>query len=350
MARNPTALQINGDALKAIIENHGTVESIAKEVGVSRQSLSSWFSENKIPPRRLVDLTKILRLSSAQVKTLSAKKKMQIFFRTKRNMDVSQKTRDSIEDFARIFFVLDSLASDSGKTDSSFNRVSDTSEPKATASKIEKVLGITKYPRTLEQMVLSLRRLGIPVIFVRFESSWRAENVRAFTAEQYRKPIIFIDVVLSYEDALWHVVHEFCHLAVKEITHSTENEKLVTAIANEILTPSEYVKNLQPKLEELISDGKLFALVRRVEEAATFLGVSFEGFVLALQEASIIGKKSSAYKYLYGTINKKKDAHRLSLEDLVFPKHDSVKYWRESISEPSKAYVLRLGALVREVY
>ncbi len=351
MARISTALQIDGTVLKRIVEDIGTVESVAQCLGVSRQILSSWFSENKIPPRRLVDLTRTLSLSSQQIRALSAKKRMNIYFRTLRNADVSGETRYIIEESARTFFVLDDLAEDPGKTELSYPRIagiSDANDVALVASKIEKVLGVTKYPRTLEQIVLSLRRLGIPVIFYRFEEAWKKENVRAFTAEQNKRHIVFIDAMLPYEDALWHVVHEFCHLAVKEVAHSAKTEKLVTSIANEILTPTDFIRDVQPKVTELVSQKMFPPLVRMIEEAASFLGVSFEGFVRALQDASVIKKNSPSQRYLYGTIQKKKQSQRLSLEDLVFPKQERVKYWTVNLSEPSKAYILRLGALVRE--
>jgi transcriptional regulator with XRE-family HTH domain len=77
MGRRPSVtLPINSAALKDIINNMGmTQENIGDLLNVSRQTIYTWLSSSRIPPKQLFILTKELQLSMEQMNRILPPKK-----------------------------------------------------------------------------------------------------------------------------------------------------------------------------------------------------------------------------------------------------------------------------------
>jgi hypothetical protein len=83
VSRPSVTIPFNPVPLKAaLIERQWTLEMVGDFFGISRQAVNAWFSAERIPPRRLIDLAEKLNLPSNLVEQVVDK-------------------QDSVKDYAR---------------------------------------------------------------------------------------------------------------------------------------------------------------------------------------------------------------------------------------------------------
>lgn len=70
MGRNKVNLSINGDVLRALMKGKETWSERAEKYGVTKQAVSNWLSEGRMPPRALIELVRDLDLSPEQVEEI----------------------------------------------------------------------------------------------------------------------------------------------------------------------------------------------------------------------------------------------------------------------------------------
>lgn len=68
--KHPINLRINGSLLRGLIKDKTTIDSLASLIGTSRQTVHSWFSNERISPRHLSQVTEVLSLSTEELKAL----------------------------------------------------------------------------------------------------------------------------------------------------------------------------------------------------------------------------------------------------------------------------------------
>lgn len=56
MGRNRTTIPFNVEAFKKYVKESSSFSERAKEFGVSKQAMNSWFSTGRIPPRALAEI------------------------------------------------------------------------------------------------------------------------------------------------------------------------------------------------------------------------------------------------------------------------------------------------------
>ena len=68
VGRHGTTLRIDGNMLRKILKDHDlNFSDRAKEYGVSKQAINSWFSTNRVPPRALLEMAIDLKLSKEEL-------------------------------------------------------------------------------------------------------------------------------------------------------------------------------------------------------------------------------------------------------------------------------------------
>lgn len=72
MPKTSVRLKIDGDMLRKLIGSKTTWTEYAEKYGVTKQAVSAWLTEGRIPPRALVEVARELDLSPEQVEDVLA--------------------------------------------------------------------------------------------------------------------------------------------------------------------------------------------------------------------------------------------------------------------------------------
>jgi hypothetical protein len=95
--RRSSNIQINSVALRDALNVRGVqLTRLADELSVTKQAINGWLASGAMGPRRLADMIDKIDLTPDEVYAittpLKVEKKYQVFFRTKRNVEVAPTT------------------------------------------------------------------------------------------------------------------------------------------------------------------------------------------------------------------------------------------------------------------
>jgi Zn-dependent peptidase ImmA (M78 family) len=290
----------------------------------------------------------------------------EVCFRTHRNVEAPDGARSSAKRLAADLFTLEALGGEYNKESFVF-RVGKEASASAVADGILRQLGLKRGQFGLEELILSLARVNISVIFLDFGHHFSldekaAKNLRAFCAKQGSHFIIAIDSQMKgsqveEQDITWAIFHELAHIACGDMDDDNEDfwedskakEKFRNEVASEVLTPTDLLLSSKPELEKFLNC-PIQRLPSRVEHVASELGASFVGVVLALKKIGILTTQME--RYLWG-VQHKRDATRPRIKDFISPrKVDSTKEllteWGKILNNENLLPFLKLHLFVRQ--
>jgi transcriptional regulator with XRE-family HTH domain len=75
MGRQRVNLEINPEKLRSLLKGKETFSERAEKYGVSKQALSNWLEEGRMPPRAIIELLRDLDVSPEDVDELLSPQK-----------------------------------------------------------------------------------------------------------------------------------------------------------------------------------------------------------------------------------------------------------------------------------
>ncbi len=344
MSRSTTKIEFQGEVLRSLMTSREIkFDQFGGKVGVSRQTVSTWISENRIPPRRLLDLKKALSISPDEFEQLTRRTtpEIQIQFRTLKNVAVSESIKEDVGDVAKEYFRLDTTRIDRKDV----KTVLQSSDPVAMAESIVHQLNLHRYKLSLESTILALEAHNIHVVFYDFGPEFVEENAQAACARSGDNAIIFINAHEAIEDVLWRIFHETCHLFSNHREISKEQEDFCNLVATEVVTPQSFFLANANDLKKQFKSIKRAPLLAK--EIARILSAGFSGVIMSLSRHKIID--SGTEKYLWGCFHRFK-ASRTTVLGKIKPQGalDPIVFWRESLVDPEKSKFLKFQILAQK--
>jgi hypothetical protein len=345
MSRDSSKISFSGAILQEIISAKSLpVGTFAQQLGVSRQSYANWIKENRIPPRRLLEIKKVLSLSSEDFKTLMkpAEKPLKVYFKTIRNISISDQQKIEVEQLSKEYFRLEKSRIGSKKVKS----VITTDDPRGMAEAIVGQLGLSLCHINLENTLHALEAFNIHVIFHDFGEEFVDQKGCAACAIGDDRSLIFVNSREAIEDVLSRVYHEACHVFSDHHESTDHNEKFCDQVAYEVVTPRGFFLERKDELKKLFAaDIRKSPLLAK--ELARILSAGFSGVIATLKEHKIIGKDTE--RYLWGAFHREK-SHRVRVLDKISPKlvEDPKEFWQRALSDPDNKKFVRLQTLVQE--
>jgi len=363
MARKSFMITFDSDAFRELVKKHGSVLADLESVtGVSKQAVNAWLSSSKIPPRQLHTVANKLNWSAQEIARVVKKNGGQaIRFRSHRHTLAGEGAETTARRIANDFFILDNASGNYSK-DSFVLRVGKHVSASNVADAILRQLNLKRGQFGTEELISSLARINISVIFLDFGINFSLDekatrNLKAFCAKQGSKYLIAIDSRMKSEDVTWAIFHELAHIAYGDIDEDGESypednkteEKLRSEVANEVLTPTELLLSSKDDLEKLLNCN-LRLLPCRIEHVASELGASFVGVMLALKKIGLLTPMME--RYLWG-VQKRRDETRLSVKDFIAPTsaetlNDWLVSWDRVMNTEQLQQFLKLHMLVRQ--
>ena len=169
MGRYTAMIPINREAFKIHVKKRTSFSSMALELGVTKQAVNGWLSRNRMPPRALSKLAKNLNLTMDEINSITKKEKpeISILYRSDRNVAISEETTQKILNVSEDFFRLNKIFSIENKK--AEVRISGKN-PAATAEIILKNLDLNSGNLDIRQVINSLKRFNINVLFFDFDN------------------------------------------------------------------------------------------------------------------------------------------------------------------------------------
>lgn len=347
MARKKTAIKIDGNALKELLlEREEKLGPISDRMGITRQTVSTWFSSNEISPKLLSGLTKNYSFSVGDLRKIREPERVHLLYRTLRNKSVPDTTHQKVLNAAKEVLVLFKLEVPIKKR--MVTTSLKTKDISAIAEHIRNELELPREAITLEQLISSLEAINIPVIFMPFDSELAEADIHAFTVAEDGVSLIFIDSNCPVEDVMWRIFHEVTHIfSDHKDTVTAEEEVLCNDVATEILTPKRFFQENKKIIKTEIASKHLKGLPALVDQIKTYLGASFQGVTLALQKSRILEKESKEIKYLYGVIHTRKASIRKIAQHLSPPNENVVSFWCNIFEDATDVKLFKYQYLVR---
>lgn len=363
MGRKSIMVEFDSIAFRdAIKQRQSTLSDLEAVTGVTKQALNGWLTSSKIPPRQLHNISTHFNFSTDEVSKILRKNSGQVIkFRSHRHTLVSNESEATARRLAIDFFILENIGSDYNRGSFVF-RVGQSATATEVAEGILRQLGLSRGQFGLEELILSLARVNVTVIFLDFGSYFSLNNsadrnLKAFCAKRGQKFLIAIDSRMKNEDVTWVIFHELAHIACGDIddgndTYTEDNkifEKFRNEVANEILTPTDLLNRSKDDLKKFLSC-PLPLLPSRVEHIASELGASFVGVLLTLKKIGILTPQMQSY--LWG-VHKRRDKLRLSVQELIEPTSGSsleelITAWDRKLNTENLQPFLKLHLLVRQ--
>lgn len=356
--------QIFRESVKGVGKNLTDLESIT---GVSKQAINGWLAGAKIPPRQLHNIAQGLNWKAADVSKVLMKSELnEICFRSHRNVEAGPGSKNVAKNIAKDIFKLESLGGDYAKGSFVF-RVGKQVPAAEVADGILRQLNLRRGQFGLEELVLSLSRVNVSVVFLDFGHHFSldeksAKNLRAFCARHGTKFLIAIDsqmkgTQIEGKDITWAIFHELAHIACGDMDagpedfweETKEKEKFRNEVASEVLTPTELLLSSKSQLENLL-DCAIQLLPSRIEHVASELGASFIGVVLALKKIGILSPQKERYLW---KVQQNRDVTRPRIKDFITPPvpetHDIlIRQWGGILNNQTLLPFLKLHFLVRQ--
>jgi Zn-dependent peptidase ImmA (M78 family) len=368
MGRKSVMIAFDPAAFRDVVKGHGkALADLEPVTGVSKQAINGWLSSAKIPPRQLHTIAQGLKWKSNEVARILKKPGFQeVCFRTHRNVEAGDGAKNTAKRLAADLFTLDSLGGDYNKESFVF-RVGKDAPASAVADGILRQLNLKRGQFGLEELVLSLARVNVSVVFLDFGRHFSldetaAKNLKAFCAKQGPRFIITIDSQMkgsqvAGEDVIWAIFHELAHIACGDMDDGADDfwedskskEKFRNEVASEVLTPTDLLLASKPELEKFLNCA-IQLLPSRVERVASELGASFVGVVLALKKINILTTQME--RYLWG-VQKRRDLTRPRIKDFISPpqaksREDLISEWGRVLNNENLLPFLKLPLLVRQ--
>lgn len=347
MSKESLMIPIDAEALRNAIQKRGSIASLEEPLDVTRQAINGWLSSSRIPPRKLQTIAKNLKLSPDEVESIVNKEeKLTPLFRTLRNIPAPQESKRNIEEIARDFFVLNSIAE---QRKSVFSIHIKTNDPAVLAEHILKELNLDRSRLSLDQLILSLESLQIYVLFVKFDlglPDTLESKTHAFCVQKNSSWAIFVDSNRPLEDVMWAILHELAHIFSGHNGEVTkQDEDFCNRVANQVLTPDSFFVAHQKALKSKFEKSHAVS-VYHVDDLAKTLRSSFVGVLLSLEKHKIISK--ALVKYLWAVHHRRKKFNP-TVKDLIFAPEemDPVKFWASAFNDPERVIFLKLQLLVK---
>lgn len=368
MGRKSVMIAFDPVAFRDVVKSHGkALIDLEPVTGVSKQAINGWLSAAKIPPRQLHTIAQGLKWKPNDVARVLKKPGFQeVCFRTHRNVEAGDGAKTTAKRLAADLFTLDALGGDYNKESFIF-RVGKDAPASAVADGILRQINLKRGQFGLEELVLSLARVNVSVMFLDF---WRhfsldekaAKNLRAFCAKQGPRFIIAIDSQMKgsqieKEDITWAIFHELAHIACGDMDDGADDfwednkakEKFRNEVASEVLTPTDLLLSSKPELEKFLNCA-IQLLPSRIEHVASELGASFVGVVLALKKIGILTPQKE--RYLWG-VQRRRDVTRPKIKDFISPpeahsRKDLLLEWGKILNNENLLPFLKLHFLVRQ--
>lgn len=368
MGRKSVMIAFDPVAFSDVVKSHGkALADLEPVTKVSKQAINGWLSSAKIPPRQLHTIAQGLKWKSNEVARVLKKPGFQeVCFRSHRNVGAGDGAKNAAKRLAADLFTLDALGGEYNKESFVF-RVGKDAPASAVADGILRQLNLKRGQFGLEELILSLARVNVSVIFVGFGTHFslgeKAEkNLKAFCAKQGARFIIAIDSQMKDsptegEDVTWAIFHELAHIACGDMDDGVDDfwedskvkEKFRNNVASEVLTPTDLLLASKPELEKLLNCA-IQLLPSRVEHVASELGASFVGVVLALKKIGILSPQMERYLW---AVQNKRDATRPRIKDFIFPlgttsTKELIEAWGRILNNKNILPFLKLHLLVRQ--
>lgn len=368
MGRKSVMIAFDPIAFRDVVKDHGKALSDLESVtGVSKQAINGWLSVSKIPPRQLHTIAQGLKWKPNEVARILKKPGFQeVCFRTHRNVEAGDGAKFTAKRLAADIFTLDALGGDYSKESFVF-RVGKDATASAVADGILRQLNLKRGQFGLEELVVSLARVNVSVIFLDFGHHFSLDekatkNLRAFCAKQGPKFIIAIDSQMKGsqiegEDVTWAIFHELAHIACGDMDDGADDfwedskakEKFRNEVASEVLTPTDLLLSSKAELEKFLNCA-IQLLPSRIEHVASELGASFIGVVLALKKIGILSPQRE--RYLWG-VQRNRDVTRPRIKDFISPspaqsREELVSQWGRILNNETLLPFLKLHFLVRQ--
>ena len=265
--------KMNIEAIKSRMEILGLNQSaIAKELGVSKESVSQWLKLGKQPrPGYLLKLSKLLNLGFSEIMTEEDSAIGAFAFRTKRNVPMNFPRSEKASD---MLSMLDSLAPYMKIDHEVFSYILQAPNLsntyiQTTVKKFRDLLGLASNDLVTEkQLILNMLKTNtifIPVL-------WSEKGDDALHVVLFSNDIHFIYINLQTKqcDFLFWLLHEQAHILTPSLK-GKDAETFADLFAAEFLFPSSCAKDLYNSLAMIQNPG---ICINRIIEIASSRGIS----------------------------------------------------------------------------
>lgn len=331
MSRNSQMISIKADALKEAIKERGAISALTSQLGVSKQAISNWLSQEKISPSHLKMIVEILDFSDLEItKILSKNKNHNLLFRTSRNTPATDEDREALNTIVDAY-----LSINENSSFKSSNYSMNISDPSEAAIEFLKHIDMNNESLSLGNLIKKLSAKNIHVLFLDFdkilprERDKKTSKPRGFCASKSGLSIIAIDSNEKLDDLVWLIIHELAHILLGHLQNpdlelTEERERFCNEIASEAQHPSSfYIKNSSSLKASFKCSNQ--EMVFAVEDLSENQNSSFMGTILALRRHQIISEGKS--KYLFA-VNNRRSARQLKISDLFEPTPTG---WQEAL-------------------
>ncbi len=244
-----------GGKIKDLIkENNSSIVKLAKNTGVSRQTVNDWIKGQIPKGNHLINLCKIFNVNPDFFFFKDFDSSISVpVHRTRKTAKVTPAMQKDALELARGYEVL--FKNDADSSVVPVVRVHNRSNEaaKKIAGGLRKRAGITQdLPPDYEQTFSLLEQLGIKVIFRYFPEKIKAY---AFYTKIHGHRIVFVNNSTNIIDLIFPVLHDAVHAIRDEIqindAFDTEEENFCDKVANFIQFPDEYVRMVYDVINSL---------------------------------------------------------------------------------------------------
>jgi len=328
---------------KALADRGRSIASLEALLGVSRQAVNGWFQKDRIPPRKLADIARELKISNEEFDAITMKRSDSLvpLFKIERNKAAEDEIEQKVLSVAKDFFLLHE--STSLNTPKGFVRI-ESDDPSVTSEYILRELKLSREQLTLGSVIQSLENLDIHVVFYDFGEEFVNKKARAASIRKGRKSVIFVNAYEAVEDTLSRIIHEACHIFSEHNEHLLQYEKFCDSTAKQTITPDTYFIKNKGVLETAFS-GPIQRTPLLVREVANTLGAAYLGVVLALKENKIISK--NVERYLFAVHHKTEKSRTRIIDIIQDVEEDPFDFMIASLADPDRRKFFKLQTVVK---
>ena len=341
MGRHSDMIPMNGRVFRSIIQKRRSLASLEPVLGVKRQAVNAWITQNRVPPRSLIVLTKELGLTLEEIDQITGieEPKSRILFRSNRNVEVAPDTQQLILEMADDYFRLNRLF----KLDvESINITIVDEDPARVALTLLDYLGLRQGNLSFGQAVNALKRFNINVLFFDFGN----DKAQAVCVEKESQRVVIINSHERVEDIVWRLFHELCHVFCGHNEPDKQNEKFCNAVATQVVTPAAFFARNHEALKNEFSGTVTSNQILLIEEIMSRFGAGFMGVVLQLHEMKITSKAVDGHLWKIWHQKRKHSCQRI-MDIYSIPEGvDPVKHWTSILKEPNYRHFVEFQLLV----
>lgn len=282
-------MSFNGSIIKTKIKDaRKTIQSLSKELGVSRQTVNGWIGGSVPRGSHLVGLCTALNLKPSDFFSASTDNVLSVpLHRTIRKTAITQPMRSASLELAEQYLNLFRQVSTVDVL--SVVRVQDRNLQSAAviANQLRKISGVENgKPMDYECAFRLLSESGIYTIFRAFPEDLKKKTY-AFYSKIADKRVVFVNIDTSVLDLIFYLLHETVHAVRDEVPDQIDNqaeEDFCDNVTNFAQFPTKYIDDIAMLIEGLDAD----IVVNRLKEVSRRHKHSLYGIYLRLVDSGAL--------------------------------------------------------------